>query len=76
MNREQTNSDENSLILVSQNAAIYRTTNLLLGDGNCIELRDLANASNRPIISYLNITNSAQHSSNVSILNTVRNISL
>ena len=40
MNMEQTNIEENPLILVSQKAAIDCTKTALLGEENCIELHE------------------------------------
>ena len=47
MSTEQTNSDENSLILSSQNVAINCTKISLLGDENCNDLRDKSHLSKR-----------------------------
>ena len=43
MNKEQTNWDENPLILVSQNTAINCTKIALLGNKNCLESCDKSN---------------------------------
>ena len=54
MNFEETNRDQNFLIIASQNVAINCTKISLLGDENRIELRDKSQFC-KPIINYSSI---------------------